>query len=787
MDNTNDSLERQALQLAAEMKSEQPADMAQPGYGTIAPEQMQEAAGSVELEKQYGSRPVEALAVGLAKGLLPGIGVPALIKSGLISKDAARELLERNELAGLTGEVGGFIAPFGEVSLLAKGVESVLAKTAAKGVASLGEKAAAKAVSEVVSATGRKKLLQQVAEKGAKLAAYSGEGAALGAANLIDESALGRADLNAENLAMSAGAGALLNLGAAGVLGLANKAAPVVGKGIESLGARLRGTAKSALDPIEATKSLSGLTPKFIQKMESREPEFWSKAHQYLKDELGTKLFMTPEERALANETVINSAADRLGQLTKLMDDNSSLAGLTKVDREQVFGNMLRRVDDRLQEFQKAPSAYKAEISALQDFKTDIATYLTKDAPLDFKEMNDLRKLFQDKAYKFGTPIDTLRGQMANELRWELRKGINDVADRISVNAQVAELKGLAAELRDTNNKLHIGLTLQPGLSKRAGKVQDLFSFSDIVEPAAAIQLGGPAGLIPVAIKKLMKADVTKNWAVLGDMQKMQNKFNTKLESSVAQFISKPLPKVTRPLSTQVLLNSGFAVPEGKREAPKTRKQAFKQISENLIKYNTEPDYAQKKLIKAAAALDNVAPNTANELRATLARSVQFLNSKLPRPQLPVQQFGFKREYEPSGLEIGKFERYLQAVEHPASVLEDLQSGAVTREQVEAIRAVYPQLYAKIRQQVMDAVATHEENLPYNKRVQLGVLLDLPTDPSLQPDHIIGLQANFAQPEAPVAQGQAGAVKTTAGGLEHLGQAERSMSGTQAIIARRNT
>ena len=78
--------------------------------------------------------------------------------------------------------------------------------------------------------------------------------------------------------------------------------------------------------------------------------------------------------------------------------------------------------------------------------------------------------------------------------------------------------------------------------------------------------------------------------------------------------------------------------------------------------------------------------------------------------------------------------------------------------------------------------------MSYNKRIQLGLLLDLDSDSSLIASNITGLQQTFADEEqaqnAARKDQQDSAVQTTQGGLQQLNNAEDAKSETEKISTR---
>jgi hypothetical protein len=115
------------------------------------------------------------------------------------------------------------------------------------------------------------------------------------------------------------------------------------------------------------------------------------------------------------------------------------------------------------------------------------------------------------------------------------------------------------------------------------------------------------------------------------------------------------------------------------------------------------------------------------------------------------------KPYEPSSMELAKFENYIQVVDNPLSVLGDLEAGTLTQAHVEALRSVYPRLYSEIKQAILGQMQTKPESeFPYAKKAQFTILFGTPVDASLIGKNIMGLQQNFAverQQEQTGAQG----------------------------------
>jgi hypothetical protein len=164
--------------------------------------------------------------------------------------------------------------------------------------------------------------------------------------------------------------------------------------------------------------------------------------------------------------------------------------------------------------------------------------------------------------------------------------------------------------------------------------------------------------------------------------------------------------------------------------------------------------------------LKKIAPRAANLATATAVTAVEFLRSKIPtKYQAP---WGGRSLVDP--VSADRFARYAEAVTDPNSVWDRLASGTLTTEHVEALRAVYPATYKEVQSRVWDELGKLESPPPFEARITLGVLLDLPTDPSLDQRGKHAVQAMVPQEQLPppsggrstVLAGGAGEVEDTA-------------------------
>jgi hypothetical protein len=754
-------------------------------------------------EQKYADRPVAATAAALASGLSFSLSDRALIKTGLVDQETLAGLSEFNPAADIVGQVTGAIAPAiitGGGSLVAQGgvqAAKLGAKEAIKagakkalansapGLAERGalavERSVLKALSEGAAQTGQKKIVQEIIKKSvAKGAGSAVEGAAWGANQLLREDAIGTAELNAENLAAYMGEGGLVG-GTFGAMLVPGGAA------LRSLGGGLaKGIKKAGSyvgDPIRDSAKLMDLAPAQIAKFQEKNPKFLEGLPDFLRTKVGLKWNDTADSLVTKLDNLESSAITRIDdaieELDKKMFDKN--IGIGPGVYEDVAAQLEREFVEPYKHMKSMDNFSNKAKELVDDFRMKSNDTKLELRRLDFKEIRDMRIKMDKLAkgfYKSMDPSDAAKA--AFRARDLLKNVLVKYADSVDPK--------LGQKFADANLDYHYAATLKPRLSTKAEKARDFVNFRDMLLGGIGVELGGVTGLSLAAANKLMNSDLKRKLVILGAVEKGAQTAASKISSAASNFVNKT-SKPAKLASTGILVRSALAQEEGK-EAPKKRAEAFRNIQNNVVKLAANPAALYDRSVKSTHILAMGAPQTAQAMMATMNRAVQFLARKAPKDARDIGMPIFEPKYEPSQMELSKFERYMQVIEQPLSTLEDLERGTLTRDHVEALKAVYPNLYNNMRAEVLKQ-AESNPNLSYNKRIQMGILMDLPTDSSLSPQFIVQMQQNFVPPEQRQDQMQAngvpasgGLVQPTAGGAQKLASADRSQTPSQSVAAK---
>jgi hypothetical protein len=234
-----------------------------------------------------------------------------------------------------------------------------------------------------------------------------------------------------------------------------------------------------------------------------------------------------------------------------------------------------------------------------------------------------------------------------------------------------------------------------------------------------------------------------QNNARISDVAKSLWKLLDKGEESV---LRKATPAITVPAVLGTMLPKAKGRPK-KEDAKPTTGSLYKKQLNKLAQFQADPQKLGESLWQRPERLEEVPLPFMIASQVQMHKTVDYLVETAPKPQVGLMS----EDWEPDQGDLLTWTERVQASNDPVSVLEAAYRGEVSTAQVEAVALLYPQLYDEMRQAVLEAVGMEGwAKLPYNTRLALSTFMDMPTDPSLQPDFVMAMQQLYAaEPERP--------------------------------------
>lgn len=300
------------------------------------------------------------------------------------------------------------------------------------------------------------------------------------------------------------------------------------------------------------------------------------------------------------------------------------------------------------------------------------------------------------------------------------------------------------------------------GSAAASALLDDLAKTRSIVTSAKKLGIEASAGLRDVAEKYQVQQ---RSMAALGAMQKASAGISKKIDVGVKEFmnVANHTTEVAKGEAKSFAAGAGavvrkarevrstgyanaFAQATNDRRSTRPPRREVEAMAQSYIALARNPALLQARVEKALGAVPTYAPNIAQAMTVKLTNAAAFLAEKAPpgrtnanslTPQLEKPRY--------SDDDIVRFQKYLLAIETPTSIITDMLQGRLSRESVEAVRAVYPKLYEQIRNEVIEGTASLDKPLPIERAVQIGILFDAPTHWSLEPAALKTLQATYEQ------------------------------------------
>jgi hypothetical protein len=560
---------------------------------------------------------------------------------------------------------------------------------------------AEKAGQRVARGIGEASTVAKLASSGIKTAT---EGAILGAGSGVSDLSLSADPITLERAASVIGSNALYGGATGGAIGVVSKGAEI---GLQR--------AKSALDKVAINGT--GTVADDIARL----------------DRKGLKAAEKTEVEAIEAARVPERAkvADDLSAFRKeLKEQKVWLAAKGSEDAEikgAAINKRLLKADKRLDNLLDDPKILaenpKSALSALRTQEAALDDLVNKHGP-------KLRESFAaDTSGVRAAALDS--ASAALERNRALQTRISDLAAK-PVSERLSQI-GEAVEALS-----------HPKPTASAGDALGSLALGHMVGAATGVPLLGPVVVAGKAVAGVVKK--------LGVNSAEMAKRGSKAIDAFLNVGSKAAPYAV-PAATKVL--GAVRYSDKQRPAAKVNESklasVYRQRSEE-IRSQTQPGpegalmhpAARQQLAARLAPIAAANPIAADRIETIAARRIEFLASKLPkRPDVGGLPLGGADHWQPSDMEMRTFARYAAAVEDPQAVVERLAHGSITPEDVEAMKAVYPEMHAEITSQIMMRLGDLRKQLPYERRLALSIFSGVPVDPAMHPQVLAVLQGSF--------------------------------------------
>lgn len=717
-----------------------------PGYQVLSPAELHEA--RLKQAAESGSGLVKTGAEGLARGATMGFLGPEQFydkegrEAALARQKYNPNLSAGSELAGALGATVAASALTGGAAAETTGGR--LAQLAARGAltpfraaAALGDAAEAGATAlgagEGILGTGLRMGARGLAE-----------GAVMGAGHEVSQSALENVPLTAERLLAGAWDGAKAGgaLGAGmGLLGAG------VGKAGRAIIGKMSDEGQSLDDAISGWAERRG-----FKQVVGNNGKVFDRASNFGQDmarpqRIGRKILDSGVLEAGAPRAQLQAVEQQLGKsvadmqgVSRAMDEAGVVADtgkiLSAVDeqisklRETPIGDF-QAVADRVEK-QIAP--FRARMEQAPGVANDTVP------PMRFSELWDMRQKL-DKTLKWeakarGPSEEALR-DMVSSFRSELDDSIARAADS---GAVTPELQGAWKQATENYSDFAIARDGLKDLIKRQEK-------NRWVSPSD-YGTGGAAGMLVSVLSGNPVAGVAAS-AVTSMAHKLIRERGAGVMARMADRAASVAGRIDGAAKVAALVEKPALV--ARRSAINVAEQ-FQHYSDLITQAKTDPPKFAQRMADATADISLRFPEVVSQVQRTMLADLAYLDAQHPTP--PTRQgssltpLAAKNQVQFYAYDQKKaFVEAATALDNPLGVFDDIARGDLPLAGINALKARRPLLFSEMRNTVVKYTMTRKEELPFNRRMLLGVAFGFQSDWSM--GHVADIQQSLAAAGAP--------------------------------------
>lgn len=147
---------------------------------------------------------------------------------------------------------------------------------------------------------------------------------------------------------------------------------------------------------------------------------------------------------------------------------------------------------------------------------------------------------------------------------------------------------------------------------------------------------------------------------------------------------------------------------------------AFKSKKDMISHLEMDPNLLIDQMSETYASVGRVSPELQTQFAQKTFEVYNYVKSKIPATigTSLVRKDGIP----PSYVALRQFALYYTAATDPSSVIEDLRNGIGTKEQVDTLQAVWPNIYDGLKSSIIEAISLSEDPPTINQQARLNVL-----------------------------------------------------------------
>lgn len=266
-------------------------------------------------------------------------------------------------------------------------------------------------------------------------------------------------------------------------------------------------------------------------------------------------------------------------------------------------------------------------------------------------------------------------------------------------------------------------------LTSNAAKLRGAFSLADEVQAAVgAAKPAAKAGPLDGLMREGVETAVDIGLGAMGvpPVAGLAMRLLRNVGVDGRQVIQQTARRLVRPLVNEMgapirsaIASTALSRFTGDYSGPQ---ESFAAKQDILAKVAQNPDAAVLALSESFGTLPSEDPETFMQVAARVSQSLQYVTANLPSSVATSMRY--PRGIPPSNSSLREFAILWNSALHPETVLDDVANGDATPEQVRILSDVHPDIYAMLKEDVVNEVANNFGEMTAQTKVWLDILFD---------------------------------------------------------------
>lgn len=425
------------------------------------------------------------------------------------------------------------------------------------------------------------------------------------------------------------------------------------------------------------------------------------------------------------------------------------LGGKTTTQSERALLGLRKRVSDSLKSDIPEYATQMDELSKLLDIQSNVDKNFSVNNAYSQRVLKTLER--NEAGFQSGKGLTRRGAKEANS--W--MKAIDDLGEATNVDFRTI-YKDRAVRAR-----------LFPELAEGAERGSVMGNLAKIGWDIAKYGVNPLGALKDIVVDQTLtmgsKSTAVQNLKQKALMELLSNQPTAK--ASGLNFLSKIASATTKQSKRLLEIVNGMVIPGAARLSPVTSQNILGELSFSNDPENHKDKYKQfearrnelsdlvsdpskivDRLSAHTAGMNEILPNTTLAAQDVSAKAINYLYNAMPKDPISGELLT-KNQWIPSDAELSKWERKLEAVNNPLKAFEDVANGNGSRDAIDAVKTVYPNIYQQAVMELTKKVRDYDKEIPYQRKLQLSMLIGAPLDYSMNPAFIQRMQEMYKNTE----------------------------------------